>query len=584
MLLHAEHISKAYTDKPLLSDLSLTISEGEKAALIGVNGCGKSTLLKILAGRETSEGTVEIPGNVRTEILMQNPVFEEDTIWQQMLYQNSRNVVPLEEFELKTILTKLGIGPELFESRIDTLSGGTQRKVALASALAVRADLLFLDEPTNHLDADMVEWLESFLNRYKGAVLMVTHDRYFLERVCTRILEIDRGSLYEHQGSYQTYLENKEQRRTQLEQAAAKHKNLYRKELEWVRAGCQARSTKSRSRLERFEELRKQRFDLQQQKLELLSTASRLGKKTLAWENLSFGYDHTLFHDFSYQTKRTDRIGLCGSNGAGKTTLLKLLAGELQPDTGTIEQGSTVKIGYFRQDHEIADLSMRVLDYIEETSRVIDTGKGVVSASAMLERFLFDKDKQYLPIERLSGGERRRLYLLKILMGSPNLLLLDEPTNDLDLVTLEILEDYLDEFPGIVIAVSHDRYFLDRVCTSLFALQPDGIWKPYVGGYTDWMAHKEEEKKNSRPEASSRQSWKKNRKPALSWQEKKELEALPDELACLEAEVEACNKAMENQSDFEKLSELCSRRDEAQAKLESREERWLELMEKQEAC
>lgn len=585
MLLHAENLSKAYTDKPLFTDISFTIEQGEKTALIGVNGCGKSTLLKILAGAETSDtGEIQKGKDLRIHALPQNPVFEKDTIWEEMIFQNQKNRYPLEEYELKSILTRLDL--QDLNAVIEDLSGGQRRKVSLAIALATDADLLLLDEPTNHLDNDMIAWLEGYLAKYKGAVFMITHDRYFLERVCSRILELDHGNIYEHKGDYEAYLQDKQERTEALNEAAQKHRNLYRKELEWVRAGVQARGTKAKYRLDQFEKLRQQRFDLQEQKLELLAVSQRMGKKTLEWQDLAFGYDKNepLFTGFSYRCKKHDRIGLVGPNGCGKSTFLKLLAGELAPDSGIIDIGPTVKIGYFRQDHEMEDMSMRVIDYIEEKAKVIQTEKGQVSAGTMLERFLFDKDKHYLTLDRLSGGERRRLYLLRILMEAPNLLLLDEPTNDLDLITLEVLEDYLDEFTGIVILVSHDRYFLDRVCDYLFVWQPDRTWKSYIGGYSDLLVWRKEEKQaapastlaNTKPKTETR-------KKGLGYFEKKELEILPDTIDTLQQQVDALEAAMEGLSDFAKLSKICQERDEAAAKLEEAENRWLELSEKAES-
>lgn len=591
MLLQATDLCKAYTDQPLLQNVSLVIQPGEKVALIGVNGCGKSTLLKILAGRESAEGQISTAKDAVIYAMPQVPVFEKETVWEQMESHNRKNRFPCEEFELKSVLTQLGFDD--LQTRIAELSGGQQRKLSLAMALATDADLLMLDEPTNHLDNEMIAWLENWLLRFRGALLMVTHDRYFLERVCTRIVEIDHAALYDHPGSYQQYLEDKETRLQLQSERERKHQNLYRKELAWVRAGCQARSTKSKSRLARFEELRRQRFEQQEKQLELLSPSARLGRKTLSWKNLSFGYPGgpILFHDFSYQTKRNDRIGLVGPNGAGKSTFLKILAGELQPDTGVVETGSTVRIGYFRQDHEMPDMNMRVLEYIEESAREIETGQGTVSAGAMLRRFLFDKDKQYLPLSRLSGGERRRLYLLKVLMEAPNLLLLDEPTNDLDLITLEILEDYLDEFPGIVITVSHDRYFLDRVCSSLFELGPDKIWRAGSGGYSDLAARREarrqqeqEARKMDRSFAPSDQENRKKRPSGLSYMEKKELKSLPDTMEKLEAEIAALEASMNDQQAYAQLEETARKRDAAAKTLEEAEERWLELSERADAA
>ena len=429
----------------------------------------------------------------------------------------------------------------------------------------------------------MIDWLESYLSRTTTAVLLITHDRYFLEKVCGWIIELDHGVLYDHDGGYQQYLEDKALRQEQMEEAARKHCNLYRQELEWVRAGCQARSTKQRARLERFEELRRVRFEKQEKNLELDLTSTRLGSKTLEWNNLAFGYPggETLFSGFSYLMKKHDRVGIVGLNGTGKSTFLKLVAGELTPTQGSLEMGSTVRIGYFRQDHEMEDLSMRVIDYIEESAKELATSEGRISASAMLERFLFDKNAQYLTLDRLSGGERRRLYLLKVLMEAPNVLLLDEPTNDLDLVTLEVLEDYLDEFPGIVITVSHDRYFLDRVCDYVFVLE-NGHFTQNIGGYSDRLVTGLTSKDNSAPKTQSANSQKRSKAFSMTSAQKRELARLPEELDQIQAEIDAINEQMNTEKDFEKLNEICQKRDTLEAQMEEKTNRWMELEEMRE--
>lgn len=583
MVLTASHLHKQFTDRPILADESFTIEEGDKIALIGVNGTGKSTLLHILDGSEDFDGTIMKSGGLKIRLLPQIPVFTEKTIWQEMKKLNSSLKEPREEFELRSILTRLSLNDE--NAEIETLSGGQKRRLSLALCLADKADLLLLDEPTNHLDNDMTEWLENWLIKSKAAVFMVTHDRYFLERVCTRILELDHGQLYEHEGNYETYLQNR-QERIELEQSRQqKLNNLYRKELSWVRAGVQARSTKSRSRLQRFEELRQARQQNIEASFELAMPSIRLGRKTLEWKDLGFAYPdgETLFDGFSYLCKRSDRIGIVGPNGCGKSTFLKLLDGELKPTEGTIEQGSTVRIGFFRQDYTFTDQSVRVRDFIEETAREVRTEDGLVSASAMLERFLFDSQMQHLPIEWLSGGEQRRLYLLKVLMEAPNVLLLDEPTNDLDLVTLEVLEDYLDEFPGIVITVSHDRYFLDRICTDLFVHTGNASWRRFTGGYTDFLAVQQEEKAQERQEKSptktAGQTGSSRRRPSLTSKQKRELEELPQQMESVQAQIEALNEAMGTESDFVRIAQISDERDALEADLESMEERWLELEE-----
>ena len=579
MILSAQHIKKQFNNKVVLNDVSLSIDSQEKIALIGVNGTGKSTLLKILAGVE--DGTGEIIKNRECKIhyLSQNPKFEKETVWEEIQYQNQKNKYPVEEYELKSILTKLGIMD--MNQNISGMSGGQQKRLALAIALMTKCDLLLLDEPTNHLDNDMIAWLENTLIRTKSAILMVTHDRYFLDRVCTKIFELNQGDLYVHKGNYEVYLENKDARMQIEEQNRAAHKNLYKKELAWVRAGVQARGTKSKSRLDRFEALRQERFKEQEKQLELVAPASRLGKKTIEWNQIAFGYeeDRILFKNFTYTLLRHDRIGIIGENGCGKSTFLKVLAGQLTPLYGTIEYGTTVKIGYFQQGDQDVDLSMRMIDYIEEVASVIEYKKQTITAAQMLERFLFPRSMHYTTLDRLSGGERRRLYLLRVLMGMPNVLLLDEPTNDLDIMTLDVLEDYLDDFPGIIVTVSHDRYFLDRVCDSVFVLGDDHCFKQYMGGYSDYILNRESKKKEDKKDSKE---YKKPRKITLSYMEKKELEALPALMEKLEQEITELNDSMMNMSDFSKMQEYSLLRDEKEALLEEKTMRWMELEEKKE--
>ncbi len=582
MLIMASGLHKQFNDKPILQNESINIGERDKIGLIGVNGCGKSTLLKILDGKEDAEGKIIRSRGLKTSRLPQNPVFTEATVWQEMKTQNEQNQHPLEDYELRTFLTKLDLNEN---DEIAHLSGGQQKRLSLALCLSREADLLLLDEPTNHLDTGMIDWLESYISRTTTAVLLITHDRYFLEKVCDRIVELDHGVLYDHEGGYQQYLEDKALRQEQVEEAARKHRNLYRQELEWVRAGCQARSTKQRARLDRFEELRKVRFEKQEKNLEMDLASTRLGSKTLEWKDLAFAYPDgdLLFSDFSYLMKKHDRVGIVGLNGTGKSTFLKLVAGDLQPTHGTLELGSTVRIGYFRQDHEMEDLSMRVIDYIEESARELTTSEGRISASAMLERFLFDKNAQYLTLDRLSGGERRRLYLLKILMEAPNVLLLDEPTNDLDLVTLEVLEDYLDDFPGIVITVSHDRYFLDRVCDYVFVLE-NGHFTQNIGGYSDRLVSSLTTRDSEPRQAAVPSSGASRRSRAFSMTsaQKRELEKLPGELDAMQERIDALNDQMNTETDFEKMDAICQERDSLEAQMEEKTARWMELEEMRE--
>lgn len=579
MILSAQHMSKKYNDKVVLNDVSLSIEPQEKIALIGVNGTGKSTLLKMIAGVETGSGEIMKGRECKVHYLSQNPVFEKETVWEEIQCQNQKNKYPVEEYELKSILTKLGI--QNMQQTITSMSGGQQKRLSLAIALMTKCDLLLLDEPTNHLDNDMIAWLENMLIRTKSAVLMVTHDRYFLDRVCTKIFELNQGDLYVHKGNYQVYLENKEARAQIEEQNRAAHKSLYKKELAWVRAGVQARGTKSKSRLDRFEELRQTRFKNQEQQLELVAPASRLGKKTIEWHDLAFGYDEDsiLFKNFSYTLLRHDRIGIIGENGCGKSTLLRVLAGQLKPVYGNIEYGTTVKIGYFQQGDQNVDLSMRVIDYIEEVASVIEYKKQTITAAQMLERFLFPRSMHYTSLDRLSGGERRRLYLLRVLMATPNVLLLDEPTNDLDIMTLDVLEDYLDDFPGIIITVSHDRYFLDRVCDSVFVMEDNHEFKQYMGGYSDYILNREVKKKEEKKE---NKEYKKPRKITLSYMEKKELETLPACMEQLEEEISKLNDEMMSCTDYEKINEYSRLRDEKEMELEEKTLRWMELEEKKE--
>lgn len=580
MLITAEHITKHQNVKEILMDAGFTIEDKDKIALIGVNGTGKTTLLKILIGEEQiEEGTILKKNGLRISYLPQEPVFEEhETILHQILSMDK----DIQEYEAKSILGKLGI--QDVNQKVNVLSGGQRKRVALARALLKPCDLLLLDEPTNHLDNTMIEWLENYLKKYSKAIFMVTHDRYFLERVCTKMIEIDRGNLYSYDANYSQYLEMKEERMKIALSQEKKRKSILRKELEWVRAGVQARGTKSKERLQRFYDMSAIEDVKTDENVTLDTLTSRLGKKTIEIEQIAKQYDgHVLFHDFSYRMKRNDRIGIIGPNGCGKSTLLHILAKEITPDTGSVIHGETVKIAYFKQGHEEMDPDMRILDYIKETSNEIKTSDGTFSASQMLERFLFDSKMQYTNIGRLSGGEKRRLYLLKVLMSAPNILFLDEPTNDLDIATLQILEDYLDAFNGALLVVSHDRYFLDRICDSLFIFQADGSIKSFIGGYSAYMELSDiNQVKTTAKTSDTKIENKAMQTLRMSSKEKRELESMDEEMDKVQGRIDAIDKEMETCSDdFVKLNALSDERTALEQKLEEMMERWEYLSEKQ---
>ncbi|WP_276904930.1 ABC-F family ATP-binding cassette domain-containing protein [Faecalibaculum rodentium] len=581
MYLTARDITKRWTDRNVLDHIDLTIDQNDRIGLVGANGCGKSTLLQVLAGTESCDGQVERMKGLTMHYLPQDPVFSRETVLEEMKAHAAAQPEAIEEFEISFILSRLG----LKDQPIRQLSGGQRKRLALAKALITRCQLLLLDEPTNHLDAEMIEWLENRLRKENQAVLMVTHDRWFLDRTVNQVLELDEGRLYRHDGGYESYLENKAARQEAKQLAAHKLDRLYKQELEWVRAGVQARSTKSRSRLDRFEELRKQRTKVQERSLKLVPMASRLGKKSLAWQDLAFAWPDgpELFHDVSYQMKKQERLGFIGPNGCGKSTLFKVLAGRLKPVKGFVETGETVKTGWFGQGELTEDLSQTVISYIEKTAQTIPWDGQEFTAAQMLEKFLIPRSMQHLPLGRLSGGERRRVYLLKVLMEAPNVLFLDEPTNDLDLVTLDILEDYLDGFPGIVLTVSHDRYFMDRVCDSVFVFQPDGTLRQYMGGYTEYR-EREKEEKEERKQEQHRRSAQRPRltKQGLTYMEKKELAALPQQMEELQAAIDSLNEQMGSPMAFEELQVLTEKRDVLENELAQAESRWLELEEKQE--
>lgn len=583
MLISVNNLSKTNGIKNIVDNVSFSIEETDKIALIGINGTGKSTLLKIIAGIETYQGDIIQKKDLQISYLPQNSDFNSNnTIIRQVYDIIDQNKV--NEYEIKAILNKLGITNH--EQLIKELSGGQQKRVALAITLLKPCDLLILDEPTNHLDNEMIEYLEKYLIKFNKAIFMVTHDRYFLERVTNKIMEIDRSKIYEYEANYSKFLDLKAKREEEALASERKRKLFLKKELEWVRAGVQARTTKSKERLQRFEQLNSV-ADIQTiNQVEIINTASRLGKKTIELKNISMHYDNlSLFNNFSYLFKRTERIGILGVNGCGKSTLLKIIAKELKPSNGEVIYGDTIKIGYFKQMSDDLDENVRVIDYIKQTSNNLKTLEGNFSAKQMCERFLFDSNLQHAYISRLSGGEKRRLYLLNILMQAPNVLLFDEPTNDLDITTLAILEDYLDSFNGIVITVSHDRYFLDRICDGLFVFKNKQI--TYCnGGYSSYVNIDDKSSKTKSDGAFKYKVQKKLKKLnqiRLSSKEKQELESMESIILDLEQQVEILNEQMnEYQNDFKKLTELSNQRDNLTEQLEIKNERWLELLEKQE--
>lgn len=581
ILLSAEKIVKRYSEKILLEGVSLNLLEGEKTGLIGVNGTGKTTLLRIVAGVEQpDEGTVSRFGKVRVSYLPQNPDFAPGTtVLEQVEKGISPDITDHAGYEGKSMLTRLGITD--FDADVSTLSGGQKKRVAIAAALSHPCEILIMDEPTNHLDSEMVRWLEEYLRKFSGALLLVTHDRYFLDRVTNRIAELDNGKLYTYQANYSGFLALKAEREEMAAATARKRQSLLKKELEWAARGARARGTKSQYRLDRLEELKGEEAPLPESGLALQSVASRLGRKVIEAHGISKGFaGRTLFADFDLLIQRDARIGIIGPNGCGKTTLMKVLGGVLPPDTGTVETGGTVKAGYFSQESEEMDTSLRVIDYLRSFGEVLETPDGKITASQMLERFLFPPALHYTQIFRLSGGERRRLYLLGVLMGAPNVLLLDEPTNDLDIMTLRVLEDYLESFPGAVIAVSHDRYFLDRVAEELLCFE-DGAITRTIGGYTDWLeSHPVESRPAVSPKKEEGARYKPNHEPKLrfSFKEQREYETIDEDIAALEQQIAQTESEIEaNASDFSRLEELLARKGELETALEQKTERWLYL-------
>ena len=597
ILLSAEKVYKGYSERQLLDGCSLAIGEGEKIGLIGINGTGKSTLLKVMAGIDPPDsGVVTRTGGVRVAYLPQNPLFDgETTVLQQVMKgvaideeraKDAKVIQQADEYQCKSILNQLGLGD--YEQKIAQLSGGQKRRVALACALAAEAEVLILDEPTNHIDSEMVDWLEGYLKRFQGALLMVTHDRYFLERVVNRIVELDHGKLYSYPANYSQYLELKAQREEMALATERKRQSLYRKELAWIQRGARARSTKAQFRVDRFEQLKNSEYVPDQSKLEVSALSSRLGRKIIEIDNISKAFDgKQLVRDFSYNLLRGDRIGIIGPNGYGKTTLVRMICGLLKPDSGSIVRGDTVKIGYFSQESFIGeefDPSVKAVDYIRSISQEIQTPEGTLSASQMMEKFLFPSELQYTEIGRLSGGERRRLYLLRVLMEAPNVLVLDEPTNDLDIETLAVLEDYLESFPGVVIAVSHDRYFLDKLMNHVFVLAGNGEVRHYTGGYADYRADVAEQERIKKQSAASvsngekRDGRNQREKLKFSFKEQREYEQIDQVIAELEEKIEETEQQIRsNSSDYTALQQLTQEKEELEEQLAQKMERWVYL-------
>lgn len=620
-LITFENICKSYSEKKLIENLSFGINDGEKIGLIGVNGTGKSTLLKIVAGaEEIDSGKITKANRVRIEYLPQSPDYDENaTVLEQVFKAESKELNLLGRYQdllkklekeysdktneelikvqeqidtmnlwdlendAKAVLTKLGI--DNFDQKVSELSGGQKKRISLASALITPCELLVLDEPTNHLDSDTIDWLEEYLNSRKGSLLMITHDRYFLDRVTNRILELDKGRLFSYEGNYTLFLEKKMER-LQLESSMEdKRQNLIRNELKWVKRGARARTTKQKARLQRFDELVNREVIKEDEKIDISVASSRLGKKIIEIKNISKSFDgKKVIDDLEYTLARTDRIGIVGKNGLGKSTLINILNGKLQPDSGTIEIGETVKIGCFSQDNSHMDPSMKAIDYIKEESDYITTADGTkITASMMCERFLFNGTLQHTMIEKLSGGERRRLHLLRVLMGAPNVLLLDEPTNDLDIETLSRLEDYLDEFDGVVITVSHDRYFLDRICNKIFAYEGNGRIFIFTGNYSDYTIFREIqgiEFEDDKPEKvvepkKEKEKPKSDKKTKFSYKEQKEYDSIDSDIEQLEKKIAALEESTAvYATDFTKLQEIMNEKAELEKELEYKYERW----------
>lgn len=603
-LLNLEHITKSFTDQKLFDDADFSLQEGEKVGIIGINGTGKSTLLKMIAGiEEPDQGTITCANHVCIRYLPQVPVFEKgSTVLECVLKDNVTEENKWDiEAKAKAMCNELELGD--VSAIVDNLSGGQRKRIALAATLLSPAEILILDEPTNHLDSKMAEWLEDYLQKMKHALIMVTHDRYFLDCVSNRIVEIDKGKIYSYQTNYSGFLQEKAQREEIAVASERKRQSILRVEIEWMQRGARARSTKQKAHIQRYEALTQQKAHEFEQSVEISASSSRMGHTTIEIEHISKSYEEKkLISDFSYTFLKRDRIGFIGENGCGKSTLMKMIQGITEPDTGSIVIGQTIKIGYYAQEIEtdraaglaFMDPKLRVIDYIRNTAEYVNTEDGIITASRMLERFLFPGEKQYTLIEKLSGGEKRRLNLLRVLMEAPNVLILDEPTNDLDIQTLTILEDYLDHFDGIVIAVSHDRYFLDRIAKRIFAFEENGRIQQYEGNYTDYQMKKlqtdENESANGKDNHASKsekperndKSWKDNqpRKLKFTYQEQRDWETIENQIAELENSMEQIDGEIEKcASDYVKLGELTRKKTELENLLEERMERWMYLTE-----
>lgn len=589
MLLAAEHISKNFGMKQLLDNISIYLEEKDRVGIVGVNGTGKSTLLKILAGEEPADsGVISSNPNLKTAYLSQNPIMSEKlTAIEQVLGEFSAEFRAENGFEAKSMLTRLGVD---CDAQVSTLSGGQRKRVALASVLIRPSDILILDEPTNHLDSEMVSWLEQYLARYSGGIIMVTHDRYFLEHLARHIVELSRGNIFSYEANYSRYLELKSELAEMDNASERKRQSVLRREAEWIMRGAKARSTKSRDRIQRYEDLKDKAAPVEDNAVQMSTVASRLGRKIIELNAISktFG-ENKVVSDFSYTLLRDDRIGIVGRNGAGKSTLLNIIAGQITPDTGEIDTGTTVKIGYFMQECGELDFGQRAYDFITNIAREIKTDDGTLSASQMMERFLFTPEQQFTEIGRLSGGERRRLYLLGILMATPNILLLDEPTNDLDIETLTILEDYLQTFPGAVISVSHDRYFLDKIANGIFEVGEGGEITNYTGNYSDYISKREpqasidlstkkpiEKACNAEKEAPRQ----KPKRAKFTFKEQREFITIDNEIAELEEKIRDCTAQIAGTaSDYVRLQELMAQNSQLKAELEDKTERWVYLNE-----